>query len=148
MSGFEASGVASAVLQVIAFASETASLCKAIYDGQETRNDNVAANASSMSKASEELRIYLATLNGVQDLTDIATKCNSTADKLHEEAERVRRKYAQGNVLRATGAAFKTYWRQSKIQTLEKALQGYQQTMESQAEFSGNTLAHFKGTRF
>lgn len=135
MSGLEILGTVSSILQVISFGFETIGLCKAIYDGNYDGDEAVEKNTKSMMLASIDIVNHLKTQEmrqeKVKDLAEVAISCNLAAKKLKDEMDRLRRKEAKKNIWKSTLVAFRSHWKKSAIDKLEKDFQSYQKTMES-----------------
>lgn len=134
MSGFEALGMASSVLQVISFAASTAKLCKAIYDGAPVGVD-VCQNASSMMHAAEEMKAYSRAMRpdmaGSNALLEISEKCHATAKKLQREVDGIQTHQGKRTLLSSARMAIKSLRKKDVIEQLQKTLEGYQATMET-----------------
>lgn len=134
MSGFEALGMASGVLQVIAFAASTANLCKAVYDGASTADEEIRQNALSMRNAADNMRTYsrgMAPSPSFGALLDIVDKCYTTAEKLQSEVDSIKTLQGKGDLFRSARVALKSMRKKSTIEKLQRALGDYQTTMET-----------------
>lgn len=135
MSGFEALGMVSSVLQVISFAAQIAGLCKDIYAGRPTADDDVYRNATSMMDATAVMQSYCQCLGtssaDERSLADVAQKCNEVAQKLQKQVQDLASTKAGGNLSKSVGVALKSYFGKNKVESLEKALGDYRATMET-----------------
>ncbi|RSL91717.1 hypothetical protein CEP52_014152 [Fusarium oligoseptatum] len=93
MAGFEALGLACCVFQTISFARETASVCKAIYQGQKTPDSMLEENATAMIQAADKVKASCRMISTPEGkcLANIAGKCAETAKKLEEEVQKITR---------------------------------------------------------
>ncbi|RTE71745.1 hypothetical protein BHE90_013849 [Fusarium euwallaceae] len=91
MSGFEALGLACCVFQTISFTRETASVCKAIYQGQKTPDSMLEENAAAMIQAADEVKASCRVISTPEEkcLANIAGKCAETAKRLEEEVQKI-----------------------------------------------------------
>ncbi|RKK80148.1 hypothetical protein BFJ71_g16003 [Fusarium oxysporum] len=136
--GLEALGAASAVLQVISFASEVSVACKKIYDGKPTSEVCLKHHAKQMSDAVGRLETRLEAIAKVhskfsnQKLQDVAEDCKRAAEDLEKEAQFITSLHVKGNILKAIHATFRASGHQKKIQRLELSLSRYRQVMETE----------------
>ncbi|EEU48262.1 uncharacterized protein NECHADRAFT_75653 [Fusarium vanettenii 77-13-4] len=139
MSGLEplvALGLACSVMQTIAFAGQTLSLCKKVYnDGQP----DPALNDYSLelSNISETLKNNLNTGSGVLSrddlaLRDTAEKCLEVATKLTQEMQNLSPQNGQKGVRTSIRLGFKTLFRKSRLEELETSLRNIQSAMNTQ----------------
>jgi hypothetical protein len=134
--GLEALGAASAVLQVIAFASDLAVACKDAYDGATTPLEGLQRHAKEMAEAVD--RVYTRCDDMVRsnskfsapELQNIAAKCRDAAKKLETEVQYVTSLQAKGNIAKSFHKAFRTSRHRTKIQDLEESLSKHQRLME------------------
>ncbi|KAF5630108.1 hypothetical protein F52700_7466 [Fusarium sp. NRRL 52700] len=136
LTGFEALGAASAVLQVISFATDVVVACKNAYDGVTTSQDDLQRHAGQMYEAVslvhtryEQMRIAKSNLVNPK-LQNIAQECKDAADKLKAEVESVTSMQAQGDVLKSVRKAFRASRHQKRFQALRESLSEYQQVIE------------------
>ncbi|RSM14777.1 hypothetical protein CDV31_005211 [Fusarium ambrosium] len=75
----------------IGFARETASVCKAIYQGQKTPDSMLKENATAMIQAADEVKASCRMISTPEGkcLANIAVKCAETAKKLEEEVQKI-----------------------------------------------------------
>ncbi|KAF9768241.1 hypothetical protein IL306_014480, partial [Fusarium sp. DS 682] len=136
--GLEALGAASAVLQVISFASEVSVAWKKIYDGKPTSEVCLKHHAKQMSDAVGRLETRLEAIAKVhskfsnQKLQDVAEDCKRAAEDLEKEAQFITSLHVKGNILKAIHATFRASGHQKKIQRLELSLSRYRQIMETE----------------
>ncbi|EGU84489.1 hypothetical protein FOQG_17758 [Fusarium oxysporum f. sp. raphani 54005] len=134
--GLEALGAASAVLQVIAFASDLAVACKDAYDGATTPLEGLQRHAKEMAEAVD--RVYTRCDDMVRsnskfsapELQNIAAKCRDAAKKLETEVQYVTSMQAKGNIAKSFHKAFRISRHRTKIQDLEESLSKHQRLME------------------
>lgn len=135
MSGVEALGLASSLLQVIAFAGETAKLCKSIYDGKDVPTDELVSRSKSLMDICEDVRIdkNLVPQKSDQDreLVQIAAECIQAAFKLESKLASIRKSRQRGRLLKSLHVSWKTIWHKKDIETLERSLEGYQKTLDT-----------------
>lgn len=136
MSGLEALGAASSVLQVISFGLEMTRLCKAIYDGATGDDSKIQENVAAMSTASARMLKYTGSLSmkdkeGIE-LKNILIKCNRVVKELKLEADRIHRSNAKGSLVRTVGAATKYRWKRDTLRNLETELHEHKTTMQLQ----------------
>lgn len=133
MSGVEVLSVISAVMAVITFAAQTATVCKDIYDGEA--DTDVHSRASSMMDATATLQAHCRTLIPLtpdeESLAAIARKCQVAATDLQKEVRAIETAQAKGNFIKSMRGALRSYTSKSKIEKLEKTLRGYETTMQT-----------------
>ncbi|RBR19720.1 hypothetical protein FVER53590_13724 [Fusarium verticillioides] len=136
LTGFEALGAASAVLQVISFASDVAVACKNAYDGATTSQDDLQRYAGQMSEAVDRVHTRCEQMRNTNTkfaspkLQNIAKECKDATDKLGDEVKCVTSLQAKGNLAKAIRKATITAWRRKKLQALEESLSRYQQVIK------------------
>jgi hypothetical protein len=138
MSGLEvlaAFGLACNVMQVIAFASETASVCMNIYHKGQYDGDLAGVVAGSI-KFCRELETTLRTVpkplnSDEQQFLDVATQTLAAAQELEAELRKISRESGKGRVGAAIRIGVMARWKTRRIQKLEKSLQDYQRMLES-----------------
>ncbi|KAJ4245291.1 hypothetical protein NW762_014161 [Fusarium torreyae] len=135
LTGFEALGAASAVLQVISFAGSVASQCYKIYDGQITSQQDLETYATQMIDAVGRVQNrYPLIPQGSADekkLAEIAKQCIEAAKALETETQSVTKLCKKGSLSKAFHGAFRATRHKGKIEQLEKSLQGYKELMEA-----------------
>ncbi|KAF4445622.1 hypothetical protein F53441_10686 [Fusarium austroafricanum] len=136
--GLEALGAASAVLQVISFASDLAVACKKAYDGAKTPQDDLERHAKQMAEVvgrvqtrCEDMAKSNSNFNA-PELRNIAKVCKDAAEDLELEVQSVTKLQAKGSLVKAFRKAFNTSRHQKKLQGLEESLSRYQQLMETE----------------
>lgn len=136
LTGFEALGVASAVLQVISFAGATASQCYRIYEGRPTSEDQLEEHTCQMMDAAQRAKVRHRAMHpeteDEKNLSEIAEKCIKAAGELQAETRLVTNLCHKGKFSKAFHATFRSGKNKSKIGRLEKTLDGYKQVMETQ----------------
>ncbi|SPJ91037.1 related to small s protein [Fusarium torulosum] len=136
--GLEALGAASAVLQVISFASDVVIACKKIYDGKPTSEVCLERHSKQMSDAVGRLETRCEAMANVhskfgnQKLQDIAKECKKAAEDLEREAQSITSLHVKGSILKAVHATFRVSSHQKKIQRLELSLSRYRQILETE----------------
>ncbi|KAF5602080.1 uncharacterized protein FSUBG_7915 [Fusarium subglutinans] len=91
LTGFEALGAASAVLQVISFATDVVVACKNAYDGATTSQDDLQRYAGQMSEAVGRVHTRCEQMKNSNsrftspELQNIAKECKDAADQLETE---------------------------------------------------------------
>ena len=134
MAGIETLSLACNIMQIIAFACETLSLCKAIYQGQSF-DAHLMENAESIKTLSSDLQTHSQTISpqtaDEKRLHDIAGKCVMTSRALEEEARFISDHQSKGSLAATLRVAVKTNWRKGRLERLDKTLQSYKSTMES-----------------
>ncbi|KAI9167865.1 Dehydrogenase RED2 [Paramyrothecium foliicola] len=121
---------------VIGAAIETATVCRAIYNGDPTANSTLNDNAFSMKSAASQLSEHCLSLNPdsheEKELADLATKCRGASQQLLAEVESITSSRARNSLSRAVYAGLKARMRKRKVEDLEKRLLGYKEAMEMQ----------------
>ncbi|KAF4966847.1 hypothetical protein FSARC_5526 [Fusarium sarcochroum] len=139
LTGFEALGAASAVLQVIAFAGSVTSQCYKIYDGQVTSQQDLEAYATQMidavGRVQERYPLIPQGSSDEKKLAEIAQQCIEAARALRAETQLVTKLCKRGSLSKAFYAAFRASRHRGKIEQLEKSLQGCQEVMETHLLF-------------
>ncbi|EOO03839.1 hypothetical protein UCRPA7_592 [Phaeoacremonium minimum UCRPA7] len=136
MSGLEALSLVCNILQIISAAHSTVSFCKAVYQGSSP-DAHLGDNAVALASLSAEVEMFYASRQPPRtahekSLADVAKKCNIAARALEEEAKFLIGNRAKGNLATTIKIAVKTNWRKNRLDKLEKSLEAYQRTMESQ----------------
>ncbi|EWG55773.1 hypothetical protein FVEG_13724 [Fusarium verticillioides 7600] len=136
LTGFEALGAASAVLQVISFATDVVVACKSAYDGATTSQDDLQRYAGQMSEAVDRVHTRCEQMRNANTkfespkLQNIAKECKGATDKLEDEVKCATSLQAKGNLAKAIRKATITAWRRKKLQALEESLSMHQQVMK------------------
>ncbi|KAI0883129.1 uncharacterized protein GGS22DRAFT_195372 [Annulohypoxylon maeteangense] len=134
MSGLEALSIACNIMQVISFAHETVSFCKAIYQGKSI-DEYGGHDIASLSALSAQLRKHYQNIKpkttDEKQLEDIAKKCNIAARALEEEVAFLLSHNAKGHLAQTLRIAVKTNWRKGRLERLRNSLRNHQHTMES-----------------
>lgn len=135
MSGVEVLALVTAVMTVIQFASETASMCKTIYDGKPTAASDVHTRATWMVDATGTMHSRRQAFRPLspdeRTLADIAKKCHHIATDLQKEVGDIETSQAKGDLIRAMRGAFKAYKGKSKVEKLERLLGDYETTIQT-----------------
>ncbi|CVL08453.1 related to small s protein [Fusarium proliferatum] len=135
LTGFEALGAASAVLQVISFATDVVVACKNAYDGATTSQDDLQRYAGQMSEAIGRVHTrceYMRNANSKfasPKLQDIAKQCKEAAKKLEAEVQYVTGLQAKGNLAKSLRKAIRAPRHQKKIRALHESLSMYRQVV-------------------
>ncbi|SCO90252.1 related to small s protein [Fusarium oxysporum] len=138
LTGFEALGAASAVLQVISFASDLAVACKNAYDGATTSQDDLQRYAGRMSEAVDCVHTRCETMSNANSkfvnpkLQTIAKECKDAANKLEAEVQYVTSLQAKGDIVKSLRKAFRVSRHQKKLQALQESLSMYQQVIKTE----------------
>ncbi|KAH8667143.1 hypothetical protein BGZ61DRAFT_509602 [Ilyonectria robusta] len=136
LTGFEALGAASAVLQVISFAGEVVSVCRKVYDGRPTSNDDLEEHVKGMSDAVGRIQDRCQAMANTQQsgydkkLGSIAEGCKTAATELEKEVRFVTSMHGKGSLLKAIHATIRASSHRKKIESLELSLFRYKQVME------------------
>lgn len=136
LTGFEALGAASAVLQVISFAGEVVSVYRKVYNGQSTANDDLEEHVKRMSDAVGRVQDRCQTMAKTQQsgydkkLATIAEDCQNAAIALESEMRCVTSMHEKGNCLKAFKATFRASRHRKKIERLELSLFRHRQVLE------------------
>ncbi|KAH6955759.1 hypothetical protein BKA56DRAFT_534120 [Ilyonectria sp. MPI-CAGE-AT-0026] len=136
LTGFEALGAASAVLQVISFAGEVVSVCRKVYDGQPTSNDDLEEHVKRMSDAVGRIQDRCQAMANTQQsgydkkLGSIVEGCKTAATELEKEVRFVTSMHGNGSLLKAIHATIRASSHRKKIESLELSLFRYRQVME------------------
>ncbi|RKK11570.1 hypothetical protein BFJ66_g9179 [Fusarium oxysporum f. sp. cepae] len=138
LTGFEALGAASAVLQVISFASDLAVACKNAYDGATTSQDDLQRYAGRMSEAVDCVHTRCETMSNANfksaspKLQTIAKECKDAADKLEAEVQYITSLQAKGDIVKSLRKAFRVSRHPKKLQALQESLSMYQQVIKTE----------------
>ncbi|KAH7240047.1 uncharacterized protein BKA55DRAFT_596672 [Fusarium redolens] len=136
LTGFEALGAASAVLQVISFATDVAVALKNAYEGATASEDDLHRHAKEMSEAVERVNTRCGQMNNTNssfntpELKNISQDCRVAAKKLETEVSYVTSLQARGDIVNAFRKAFRTSRRKKKLEDLEKTLFRYKQLID------------------
>ncbi|KAM5343823.1 hypothetical protein ACJ41O_012360 [Fusarium nematophilum] len=136
--GLEALGAASAVLQVISFASDVIGVCRKVYGGKPTANDELQEHAKRLSDAVDRTQRRCQTMAKSRPseydkrLAGIAEDCRAAARELENEVRFVTGMQQKGNLLKAVNAALRASSHRKKIERLEFSLFRYRQVMETE----------------
>jgi sugar-specific transcriptional regulator TrmB len=136
LTGFEALGAVSAILQVISFATDVVVACKNAYDGATTSQDDLQHYAGQMSEAVDRVHTRCEQMRNANSkfaspkLQNIAKECKDATDKLEDEVKCVTSLQAKGNLAKAIRKATIAAWRRKKLQALEESLSMYQQVIK------------------
>ncbi|KAK3936351.1 hypothetical protein QBC46DRAFT_31764 [Diplogelasinospora grovesii] len=121
MSGIEAFSLVCGIFQVISFAHETITLCKAIYQGASP-DEHLQKKAVSLAdvSANVQARQQGMTLQTADErsLADIARKCNIAARALQDEARFISNHQKSGSLVATMHVAAKTSWRKRRLERL------------------------------
>ncbi|KAL7755250.1 hypothetical protein ACKLNR_015007 [Fusarium oxysporum f. sp. zingiberi] len=138
LTGFEALGAASAVLQVISFASDLAVACKNAYDGATTSQDDLQRYAGRMYEAVDCVHTRSEKMSNANSkfaspkLQTIAKECKDAAGKLEAEVQYVTSLEAKGDIVKSLRKAFRVSRHQKKLQALQESLSMYQQVIKTE----------------
>ena len=137
--GFEALGAVSAVFRVISFSAKVIALCKKIYDGKPTANDDLEGHATRMSEAIIRIEDRCKALQTGQQsteaevkLNEIAKSCRLSAQELQTEVRFVTDQQRKGNVISALRSALRASSHRKRIERLELALSRCRRVMETE----------------
>jgi hypothetical protein len=123
--------IACNVMQIISFTHEITSVVKRIREDGSVDTE-LREHADHISESSKGLENYLERINKKQlpknqsSLRDIASKCLKTSKELQAKLDKVDNTRG-GSVPRA----LKLYWMKNGLAQLEKAMQNYQDDMQS-----------------
>jgi hypothetical protein len=139
MSGLEplaALGLACNVMQVIDFACETTSACRAIFR-TGTPNPSFTSATAHMTKALEDLNRFLdsspkSSNLDEQELLDVAKESLAVASDLKAEVGKISNEASKGKYSSAISGALKVKFRKGKIEKLEQSLAAHQKVLETQ----------------
>ncbi|KAF4959410.1 hypothetical protein FSARC_10735 [Fusarium sarcochroum] len=136
--GLEALGAASAVLQIISFASDVIIACKKVYDGKPTSDDDLETYAKRMSDAIGRVQTrckdtsQLQSGSTTQTLEGIAKDCRKAAQELETEVRYITSMHDKGNLPQAVFATLRSSSHRKKIEKLELSLFRYKQLMKTE----------------
>lgn len=134
MSGLETLSLVCSIFQVVSFARETITLCKAVYQGRSP-DDCLHENAESLVALSAEIQQHYQGKRPLaaaeRQLSFLASKCEAAARSLGEEVGFLTGHKAKGSLAATLRVAVKTNWRKKRLETLEKTLHTYQKTLET-----------------
>ncbi|KAM0345605.1 hypothetical protein ACHAPU_006258 [Fusarium lateritium] len=135
--GLEVLGVVSAVCQLISFAGESVSLCKKVYNGILTPDDDLKNHAQQMSDAMS--RVEARNMNIGSQPSDYNSKfesivkgCKAAAASLEEELQLVTGMNKKNKMIKALHATLRASSHRKKIERLEASLSGYRHLMETE----------------
>lgn len=136
MSGLEALGLAASIMQVIGFAIDTASCCRAIYNGDPTDETVLQEHATSISKAASRLldssRKIQPQISIEKDLLNLAKKCSEVAQQLQDELRSITNSRQKKSAYKAVKSMTKSIFNKRRVEKLERSLQNYRHSMETQ----------------
>lgn len=131
----EALAVVTGIMTVITFATQTASLCKTIYEGRPTADGTLQDKATSMTKAIVELETHCGRFKPVsadeEELLELARKCRQAATALKSEAQSLQPQRAKGRFRKSVVGALKSRFSKPKIESLEQSLQQHEVTLQT-----------------
>lgn len=134
MSGVETLGFVCNIMQLISFACETTTLCKAVYHGRSP-DRHLQEYAKALSDASSQVNSHCQGMRSQtsdeQALEIIASKCNIAARELDEEVKFLNGHQAKGNLTATLRTAVRTNWRKNRLSRLERTLESYKSSMET-----------------
>ena len=133
MSGIESLGLACNVMQIISFAHETISFCKAVYEGSSP-DSQLQYDAQSLAKLTEDVRRQKASnprTASQRELHVVAEKCNDAARKLREEIQFIFGHHAKGSLAATLRIAAKANWRKKRLDELEERMQNCQRQLDT-----------------
>ncbi|KAF4990926.1 hypothetical protein FGRMN_8164 [Fusarium graminum] len=135
--GLEVLSVVSAVCQLICFAGESISLCRKIYNGISTSDDDLKSHAQRMSDALG--RVQARNINtGSQpsgydaEFKGIVEGCKAAAISLEEELKLVAGMDIKKRFFEALIATLRASSRRKKLDRLEASLSKYQHLIETE----------------
>lgn len=134
MSGLETLGIVGNIFQVISFARETITLCKAVYQGRSPDgwlDENAASLAALSAQIDQHYQGKRPQADAERQLCLLATKCGTVARALREEVGFLKGHKAKGSLATTLRLAVKTNWRKQRLEKLEKSLRAYQSTLET-----------------
>ncbi|EGU85092.1 hypothetical protein FOPG_12463 [Fusarium oxysporum f. sp. conglutinans race 2 54008] len=138
ITGFEALGAASAVLQVISFATDVTVACKVAYDGATTSQDDLQRYVGRMSEAVGRVHTRCEQMSNANSkfaspkLQNIAKECKDAADKLEAEVQYVTSLQAKGDLVKSLRKALRASRHQKKLQVLQQSLSMYRQVVKTE----------------
>lgn len=134
MSGFEALGLACNIFQTISFACETVKFCRDVYNGQKTPDSHLETQATAMMEAAQKIESSYESRRNMttpeKRLLKISRECIATAKKLESMVQSITKLHKKGNFISALNARVKSLWKHNDIESIDKALQGYVNTMQ------------------
>ena len=133
MSGLEALSLACNVFQTISFARDTVNFCRDVYNGQKTPDAHLEAQATAMIQAAQQVESSCSssTLTASErTLVDISRQCVTTAKKLEAMVQSITKTQRKGKFVSALSTRLKSLWKQKDIESLDKALLRYTNTMQ------------------
>ncbi|KAI9149419.1 Vegetative incompatibility protein [Paramyrothecium foliicola] len=136
MSGLEALSLACNIFQVITFARETASFCKAIYNGDSSASLTILQEkADLMSRICAQIqedRCKVMSTGEERSLAETATKCLQTVQELDQKVRAVVKYQKKGSIHKALVVRARYAWEKRGIEALESSLNEYRTLMETQ----------------
>lgn len=136
LTGFEALGAASAVLQVISFATDITVACKKAYDGATTSEDDLHRHAKQMFEAVDRVKSRCGQMTNTNasfsspELKTITQDCSDAAKEIEAQVSYVTSLQAKGDIGKAFRKAFRTFRHKKKLEDLEKSLFRYKQLID------------------
>lgn len=133
MSGIEVLGLACNVMQIISFAHETISFCKAVYEGSSP-NSQLQYAAQSLATLTEDVHRQKASkprTASQRELDDVVKKCNKAAQNLGEEIQFIFGHHAKGSLAATLRIAAKANWRKKRLNNLEEIMQDCQRQLDT-----------------
>ncbi|KAF4994652.1 hypothetical protein FGRMN_5649 [Fusarium graminum] len=134
VTGLEAIGAASAIIQLISFARTLVSLSFNIYDGIPTAENKVEEYAAKMSVVAGcvQSRIQQVPQSTPEEkkLSAVAHSCIYAAEALNKEAQCITKRYQKGKVRKAVYAALRGNSHRKKVNDLNQSLGSCAEVLE------------------
>lgn len=135
MSVVESLALVTSVMTVITFARETATSCKALYNG-ESVDANMRDKASELGRATEEMEKHCNSLTpqspGEKSLVELARKCQKLAEGLVTEIDKAEGGgKAKGSLYKSIKSSLKVSIGKSKLERMEEDLNGFQSVLRT-----------------
>lgn len=130
MSVVESLALVTSVMTVITFARETATSCKALYNG-ESVDANMRDKANELGRATGEMENHCTSLtpqsSGEKSLVQLARKCQKLAEGLVAEIDKAEGGgKAKGCLYKSIISSLRVSLGKSKLERMEEDLNGFQ----------------------
>lgn len=127
--------LAEALVHVLTFAGQTASLYKAAYDGRPITDPAVQNRVTIMANAAKDLEAHCRSSSprtrAEDELHDLANKVRVTTGQLQTLINELNKPGTKGTTLRLIKLPLMFGRNKSKISKLEEQLEGYEKTLQS-----------------
>ena len=135
MAELAALSLACNIMQIIEFATEATQLCKSVYQ-RGCIDDSLHDTALALGEVSEATQAHQSAMNPTtaadKRLIEVAAKCTVTARAIADEYTFLNNGASKGNLWSTISVAAKVNWRKKRLERLERSLEQYRRTFETQ----------------